>query len=228
MPAERDWVGLFMAAVAGLSAWMALFFGPGLAVLRVQPTRAIEQLLEYFKELGVLHKLGRFIFSPIHATLGPRGQPEKIRGSECMCNYEDENLIASNKKIRALLEKYRLPTKNGMSTSTCPLTRENAGVTIDQHGRLDKCKSMLGHPELAVGDVRDNTYNDQHREFVNLDVWQQCPTDCTYMPMCSGGCRLSAFLKNQNFKTPTCHKAYLNKMAPEFIKQDYEALMAAQ
>jgi uncharacterized protein len=101
------------------------------------------------------------------------------------------------------------------------VTRDNAGVTIDQHGRLYKCNSMLGHPELSTGSVRENVYNEQHHAFVNLDVWRQCPQDCTYLPMCSGGCRLSSFLKNKNFKVPSCHKPYLNRMAPEIIKAEY-------
>lgn len=184
--------------------------------------RHIERLFTYCAERGILHKLGRFIFSPIHATLGPRGEPAKIQNAHCMCNYEEDSLVQANRKIRELMIRYGLEMKSGMSTSVCPVTRDESGVTIDQQGRLFKCNSMLGHPELSTGHVRDNDYNEQHRTFVHLDVYNQCPQDCTYMPMCSGGCRLSSFLKNQNFRTPTCHKPYLNKMAPEIIKQEYE------
>jgi uncharacterized protein len=184
-------------------------------------TDNVERLLNYFDELGLLPKLGRFIFSPLHATLGPKGEAEKIQNSSCLCNYEDETLLKANRRIRELMEQKGLPTKSAMSVSICPVTRDNAGVTIDQHGRIYKCNSMLGHPELSTGSVRDNQYNDKHREFVNLDVWRQCPQDCTYLPMCSGGCRLSSFLKNKNFKVPSCHKPYLNKMAPEIIKAEY-------
>jgi uncharacterized protein len=113
-----------------------------------------------------------------------------------------------------------------MSTSVCPVTRDEAAVTIDQQGRIFKCNSMLGHPELATGHVKDNEYNQQHQTFIHLDVYNQCPQDCTYMPMCSGGCRLSSFLNNQNFRTPSCHKPYLNKMAPEIIKQEYQARLS--
>jgi len=189
-------------------------------------TTAIKRLLDYFGELGILHKLGRFIFSPIHPTLGPKDHPEQIQRSACMCNYEDENLVESNKRIRQLMGERKLPMKSGMSTSTCPVTREQSGVTIDQHGRIYKCNSMLGHPELSTGDVHHDEMNEKHEEFMNLDVWQQCPQDCTYMPICSGGCRLSSFLQHQNFKTPSCHKPYLNKMAPEFIKRDYQKALA--
>ncbi len=181
----------------------------------------IEKLLAYCYEKGIINKLGRFIFSPIHATLGPDGQTEKIQNAHCMCNYEDDALISANRRIREAMFKYGLDVKSGMSTSICPVTNHEAGITIDQKGRMYKCNSMLGHAELSTGNVKDNDYNKLHYEFVHLDVFNQCPQDCTYMPMCSGGCRLSSFIKEKNFRTPACHKPYLNKMAAEIIKKEY-------
>ncbi len=187
-------------------------------------TKVAERLLKYFEDRGILYQLGRFIFSPIHATLGPKEAPEQIQRSQCMSNFDDEVLFESNRKIQTLMDEKKLPIKNGLSISTCPVTRDKSGVTIDQLGRIFKCNSMLGHPELATGHVSDIKENRRHHEFVNLDVWQQCPQDCSYMPLCSGGCRLSSYLKHQNFNTPTCHKPFLNKITPQLIKSEYEAL----
>ena len=184
--------------------------------------RHIEKLFSYCAQKGIINKLGRFIFSPIHATLGPSGQTEKIRNAHCSCNYEDEALIQSNRRIQEMMKSYGLESKNGLSTFVCPLTRNESGLTIDQQGRLFKCNSMLGHPELSTGHVNDNDYNQQHHAFLNLNVYEQCPQDCAYLPMCSGGCRLSSFLKNKNFNTPACHKSYLDKMSPDIIKQKYQ------
>jgi len=189
----------------------------------------IEKLVHYFDELGILHKLGQFAFSPLIPTLGPKGEPQRIQGSQCMGNSEDKALAAASRKITDLLASRGVPNRGGLATSICPLTRENGGITIDQHGRLYRCNSLLGHPEFSVGDVRNDNYNDQHEFFRDLDVWNQCPVDCTYMPMCSGGCRLMSFVGGyKNFKVPSCKKAYLNEMAPEFIKRDYQRLVAAQ
>lgn len=188
----------------------------------------IERMLNYFQDRGILHKLGRFIFSPLHPTLGPNGKTEMIQNAHCECNFEDASLVEANRKIRAMLAAKGLEQKSGMSTSICPVTRHESGCTIDQQGRIFRCNSMLGHPELSTGHVRDAVYNERHHEFVNLDVYNQCPQDCTYMPMCSGGCRLTSFLKNQNFRTPSCHKPYLNKMAPEIIKKEYQDKIAAK
>lgn len=188
----------------------------------------IEALLDYFEELKILHKLGDFIFSPIHPSFGPKDHPENFRQMSCMLNYDDDVIVNANEKIRALMERKNLPTRSVMAIAACPLTRENAGVTIDQHGRIFKCNSMLGYPEFAVGDVRDNHYNKKHDEFLNLDVWKKCPQDCTYLPMCGGGCRFMSFLEHKNFTTPSCKKRYLDKVTPEFIKKEYETLVAAK
>jgi len=186
-------------------------------------TGPIERLLSYCRDKGIIRKLGRFIFSPIHAGLGRRGEKENIQNTHCDCNYEDESLVEANRKIRALMTNYGLEIKSGMSTTICPLMRENSGVTVDQQGLIYKCNSMLGHPELSVGHVKDQEYNQQHLAFVHLDVYNQCPQGCVYLPMCSGGCRFSSFLRNKNFTTPVCYKKYLDTMAPEMIKQEYQA-----
>lgn len=188
----------------------------------------VEKLLDYFDRIGLLDKLrGQFIFSPIIPTLGPKDNPQAIQGSECMCNYEDDKLTSTNKKINDLMKAKKLPTRSGMSTHTCPLVREHSGVTIDQEGRLYRCNSLLGHPEFAIGDIYHDEFNEKQKEFRDLDVWKQCPADCTYMPMCSGGCRLMSFVGgHKNFKVPSCKKPYLNKMAPEFIKREYQKMVS--
>lgn len=193
----------------------------------IEPLR---KLIDHFEEAGVLHKLGRIIPSPITPTLGPTGQPEAVRGSECMCNSQDAVLAEANRQINELFRAKGIPTaRSGLSINVCPLTRENGGVTIDQEGRIYKCNSLLGHPEFAVGHVDDVRFNTAGDAFRDLDVWRQCPVDCTFLPMCSGGCRLMSFVAgDRTFRTASCKKPYLERMAPEYIKQDYDRMTARQ
>ena len=184
----------------------------------------IEEMLDDFEELGILHKLGDFVFSPIHPSFGPKNRPEAFRQMSCMCNYEDDVIVRANENIRKLMEHKGLPTRNVMAIAACPLTRQHSGVTIDQRGRIYKCNSMLGYPEFSVGDIREEGFNEKHEEFLNIDAWRTCPQDCTYLPMCSGGCRFMAFLEKKDFSAPTCKKKYLDAVAPEFIKKEYESL----
>ncbi len=188
----------------------------------------IQRLLDYFEEQGILSKLGRFIFAPVYASLGAPGTPDKIRHRECLGNCQPEYMVPAVRKINQILQSKQLANTHGLGMSACPLTREYGGITIDQQGRVFKCNMMLGHPEYAVGDVCFEGFSRRHEEFRDLDVWRQCPEDCPYLPLCAGGCRLASFLAHQNFHTPVCHKAYLDAMAEDFIKQEYRELQAKQ
>ncbi len=182
----------------------------------------IEELLRYLDDIGIINKLGDFIFSPIHPVLGPVKHEKKIKYSRCMVNYQDENLFETIKKIDDLVKTRQLPQKSSLAANFCPLTRVNSGVTIDPMGRIYKCNSMLGHPEFAVGDVDEEGYNMQHESFVNLDIWKKCPISCAYLPMCAGGCRMHSYFEKLDFNSAVCHKKYLDQMVPFFIKRDYE------
>jgi len=147
----------------------------------------IEELLAYFKKIGILHKIDDFMFSPIQPSLGPKDNPGRIRMKECMCNYDDDILIRANKKIISLMNSLDLPSRIGMTITMCPLTMHAGGFTIDQRGNIFKCNSMLGYQEFSAGHVKDANLNEKSKEFINLEPWKKCNQDCQYLPMCSGG-----------------------------------------
>ena len=90
----------------------------------------IEALIKHLDELGVLRKLGEFIFSPIIPTLGPKGNSKAIRGSECMCNQDDRAMAKVVGKLKNLMDRNHLKYTCGMSINACGLVRENSGVII--------------------------------------------------------------------------------------------------
>lgn len=54
-PGERNWLGLFTGCVAVVCAWLALPLGPGVAVLRIRPRRAIERMIAaLWAQVGIL------------------------------------------------------------------------------------------------------------------------------------------------------------------------------
>lgn len=54
-PGQRNWLGLFSAAVAAACAWIALPFGPGLSVLKASPRRAMERMAAtLWAQVGIL------------------------------------------------------------------------------------------------------------------------------------------------------------------------------
>jgi uncharacterized protein len=178
-------------------------------------------LLDYLDVEGILHRLGDFLFAPAHAALGPKDKEEEVRAASCQCHHGDQQLEAATRRLNAVMESKGMPVKNRLSVTTCPLTRQNSGVTIDQEGRLYRCNSMIGHPKFSIGDVFHDDFNQQQAEFRDLDVWRQCPVDCRYLPICSGGCRLMGFLEHRNFRVPACKKSYLDRILPDMVRKEY-------
>lgn len=183
-------------------------------------------LLDYFAELGIDKKLGKCVFSPIHPTLGPKGNTGAVQQTHCMSNYDTDRLIGSQKKVRQAMEERGYPSTAGFSVSMCPLERENGGVIFDSHGVIYKCSSMLGHPELAVGDVRHDDYNDLQKKFLNADAWKECTPNCKYIPICGGGCRLFSFFQHKDFFKNSCNRDYMDITMPEAVKAEYQRKLA--
>jgi len=185
------------------------------------PTPLLE-LLDYLDEIGLLKKLKNFTYSAIHPTLGPKGHAEQLVSSGCLSNYETDTLIRANEKIKAAMEAKGMPMKSGLSASMCPVTSGDSAITIDTQGLIFKCNAMLGHPELAVGDIRHEEYNAQQKAFMAADAWKKCDADCPYVPLCNTGCRLFSFFKSGDFMAKSCERSYMDKFVPLAIKKEYQ------
>ncbi len=188
----------------------------------------IIDLLEYLDEIGLLKRLKKFSYSPIHPTLGPAGHTEKIVSPGCMSNYEPDALLNADKKIKEVMIKKGLISKSGLSASMCPVTTGDSSVTIDTQGLIFKCNAMLGHPELAVGSIFEESYNDQHHQFMAADAWKKCDADCPYVPLCNTGCRLFSFFKSGDFSTKSCERNYMDRFVPEAVKKEYQNQLASR
>lgn len=188
----------------------------------------VARLLDYLEGLAVLKKLGRMICSPVHPSLGPAGKAGNIHHSSCLLNFNDDSLCQATLEINRLLEKKGLQPQRGLPVCACPVGREHGAITIDPDGRVYACNSMIGRPEFAVGDVTAGVHVDRCDNFLSKDPWKACVKDCPYLPVCGGGCRMMAFVEKGNFDSSYCKKAYLDKIAPELIKKEYEALISVK
>ncbi len=186
------------------------------------------ELLDYLDAIGLLKKIKKFTYSPIHPSLGPQGHAEDIVAPACMSNYDKERLLPADQRIKDVMRQKGLPVKSGLSTSMCQLNSGDSGVTIDTQGLIFKCNAMLGHPKLAVGNVREEGYNEVHKRFLDSDAWKKCDGDCPYAPLCNSGCRLFSFFKTQDFMAKSCERSYMDQFVPQAIKKEYDIRKAQQ
>ena len=80
------------------------------------------------------------------------------------------------------------------------------------------------YPQYAVGNVAQMEYNDKLKEFTGIRAWEKCPDNCTFLSVCSGGCRIMAAAQHGNLEDIYCEKKSIVKMAPELIRMDYARL----
>lgn len=182
------------------------------------------RLLDYLEEEKLLYRLSRIDFAPIVPRLGPKENPGAIELSECASYIGKDGLVKETIGIKKELIRRGFKVATGLAINACPLFMQDAGVTIDPKGIIYKCNSLLGYPEFAVGDVREEEFNDKFNEFMNIDAWKKCPADCPYVPMCQGGCRFFSYVENNNFSDLSCKREYLEYIVPELIKLEYERL----
>jgi len=187
---------------------------------------SLPRLLDYLDKIGLLYKLDYFVFAPIVPRLGPKENPSAIELSHCLSFLEKDGLFNEVLSIKRELLKRKLKLRtSGLAINACPLTMQDAGVTIDPKGLIYKCNSLLGYPEFSVGDVHNEEFNQRHDKFLNIDAWDKCPADCPYVPMCQGGCRLFSYLENKNFSDLSCKRDYFDRITPELIKLEYDKLV---
>jgi uncharacterized protein len=86
-------------------------------------------------------------------------------------------------------------------------------------GVIYKCPGFIGKPGFEVGDVQSGVRDVD--TIYNIGMWKtgDC-ADCEYLPLCFGGCRYMAFIKEGNVHTLDCRKDYFDASLETLIKQD--------
>lgn len=183
---------------------------------------SLPMLLDYLEEEGLLYKLKRVAFAPLAPRLGPRDNPGAIELSNCLSFFDKGGLFEEAINMKQELMRRGVKVKTGLAINACPLTMEDGGVTIDPKGLIYKCNSLLGYQEFFVGHVREEEFNHNYENFLNVDAWNKCAEDCPFVPVCQGGCRFYAYLENKNFSDLCCKREFFERTAPRIIKLDYE------
>ena len=102
----------------------------------------------------------------------------------------------------------------------CELHWRNS-YTIDPEGHVYKCPAVAGLPDLAVAQVASPA-QEKIAPLIELRPWEQCG-DCSYMPVCVGGCLGGEFLKTGRTDKVHCKKEIFEKSFRETVVRRYLA-----
>lgn len=191
-------------------------------------------LLDFLKEQAFADRLAKVAFKPIirdksfpggsgatrtaagFIPLTAVGQDGKPLGGTCMtsagaggnspcdmCHFVDEQMAF----LRDETKKRGFPTVDGVHMGPCELHKRHA-YTIGPDGSLYACPGFTGDPSLSTGhiDGRREVWREQRAaEFDRLAAWRACG-DCSFVPVCAGGCAVAAHSELGDLHQPSCHK----------------------
>ncbi len=95
----------------------------------------------------------------------------------------------------------------------------NDSYVVNYDGGIYKCPALVGRKGFEIGTLGDgmNDYRDTYR----LGLWKndEC-LECEYLPLCFGGCRYMAYVRDGNVDNVDCKRPYYDAALEALIKQD--------
>ncbi len=110
--------------------------------------------------------------------------------------------------LREETKRHGLPTIDGVHMGPCEIHRRHA-YTIGPEGSLYACPGFTGEPSLATGHIGDQPRPEQRQaaaRFEILGAWKTCG-DCSFIPVCAGGCSVASHTELGDMNAPSCHKS---------------------
>jgi uncharacterized protein len=173
-------------------------------------------LLEYLKEEGLTSdKLAAVKFAPIMNL--PEGERSLVDYREGCISVNEPWLLSAEALLREEILKHGYKTPKAMPITCMVETRDSYVVNFD--GVIYKCPAFIGKEGFAVGDLESGVGD--YASSYKLGIWKnQGCAECEYLPLCFGGCRYMAFVRDRDISKLDCKKAYLDNALERLVKQD--------
>jgi uncharacterized protein len=137
-------------------------------------------------------------------TAGAGGGRSKASGPCDSCHFVDEKMSFLRDETR----KHGFPTPDGVHMGPCEIHRRHAH-TIGPDGSLYACPGFTGESTESTGHIDGRDEEWRHAAAVRFDRLaahkDECG-DCSFIPVCGGGCSVAAHTELGDMHQPSCHK----------------------
>jgi uncharacterized protein len=119
------------------------------------------------------------------------------------CHFADDEMAF----LRDETQRRGFPTVDGVHMGPCELHKRHAH-TVGPDGTLYACPGFAGDTNVAVGHIARQASAAQAQMAVRYDThqpWKACG-DCSFIPVCGGGCSVAAHAELSDMHAPNCHK----------------------
>ena len=137
------------------------------------------------------------------------------------CDFLDEKMsfLREETKLRGF------PTLDGVHMGPCEIHMKHA-YTVGTDGSLYACPGFATETDESVGHINETLHQQEARthaaaRFDALSPWKECG-DCSFIPVCGGGCSVASHNELGDMNKPSCHKSSfesaLVSMAHELVE----------
>ena len=143
---------------------------------------------------------------PLNGTCMTSAGAGSTKGSSVCdsCHFVDEKMAF----LRSETRKRGFPTPDGVHMGPCEIHRRHAH-TIGPDGSLYACPGFTGSKTESTGhiDGRQESLRQLAAErFERLSPKKEECGDCSFIPVCGGGCSVAAHTELRDMYQPSCHK----------------------
>ena len=172
----------------------------------------IVSLIDFIKDSGFAKNIGTFSINPLVNI---------VENGSYVSTLSDANLDLF-RNLRRISMNRGFKVRHNVRVGPCYAVSNRHSVRIDHEGNLYKCWSLVGEERFRCGDIFTT---DPLEDTSQLDTfpWEQdeeCKC-CPQLPICGGGCRFAAFLKNGDYMSKCCEKKFFESVGNEEIRNRF-------
>jgi uncharacterized protein len=175
-------------------------------------------LLDYLMDNGLTpDKISHVKFDPVFRESEEFASPDFHEGCE---SINEPWLFDAGIFLRGEILKRGYKTQK-IIPSLCMMELKDS-LVVNYDGGFYKCPGLIGREEFRVGDIKTGIKD--YRQSHNLDNWKndEC-LNCSYLPLCFGGCRYMKLVRDGHLTGIDCKKPYLDATLKALIYQENES-----
>lgn len=174
---------------------------------------AFDSLLEKLAVAPWRHAIADVRFKPIMKP-GIGGRTAANRS--CDHGAFTQEQVRMMLDMREKINRTGLPTINDPNVGPCDFYRNNI-MTIGVGGEIYPCSGFVGISDFEIGSIRMDEPTEFGEQLKTLRSWCDNCKECSYLPVCAGGCRLPAYLSGRNVDATVCDKDFYEKIVPYML-----------
>lgn len=152
----------------------------------------------------------------------PDKDVDELGNNPCDINCFTPKNIDIMVGFREELRKRDLPPIDNLDMGPCDFYRGDS-YTIGLDGVIYPCIAFVDNTSTAIGHVEiEKTitrHYKKHQQWLDTKPWTEDCYQCSFLPVCVGGCRATAHSNGKSWNSEVCEKQYFNRMAKAMAEE---------